>query len=313
MKQLCPSILLASLYFLLAPTGEVVAQDDEPGFTTSDTNVGYIDSAIPATQFRLRIDSAFDNPTPDRAEFFYRASMSATGDPLSPAETNVDYNDVTSYFELAFSPDSSVFLEAPFRFLNPELNDNVSGFGDLMVGAKTVLWRDPSQIYTGQFRVYLPTGDDDRLLGTDHVSLEPSLLAAHRLGPMTMLESELRLWIPIDGTEFAGEQFSGPIIRFGLGLGRDLYRETSACDCETKRLTAVAELVGWSILDGLATVPASPSLARLIDVTDDTIVNAKLGLRWTDDNQSVFIGYGQALTGDVWYHNIVRAEYVIRF
>ncbi|MEM0927487.1 MAG: hypothetical protein AAGJ83_15680, partial [Planctomycetota bacterium] len=70
---------------------------------------------------------------------------------------------------------------------------------------------------------------------------------------------------------------------------------------------------GWTILDGFATVPATPALAQLIAVDGDTIVNAKLGMRWTDADRSFFVGYGRSLTGDTWYIDIVRAEYAIRF
>src|SRR5207248_6321693 len=39
--------------------------------TGAESSVGYIDSAVPRTQFRLRYDSAYDNNRPDRAAFFY--------------------------------------------------------------------------------------------------------------------------------------------------------------------------------------------------------------------------------------------------
>ena len=308
-----PSILLAiALSILFAADRRAKAQDDPP-FSTSDTNVGYIDSAIPATQFRLRFDSAYDNPTPDRAEFFYRASTAATGVPISPAETRVDYQDISSYFELSTSPIWSIFLEVPFRFINPERNANNSGFSDLQFGAKAILWMDTEQIFTGQLRAFVPTGDSDELLGTDHVSLEPAFLYARRFGDLTTLESELRLWLPIDGTVIPQGEFAGPVLRYGLGLGHDLYFSTDACGCRKERLTAVTEFVGWTILDGFATVPANPTMARLIDVDGDTIVNGKFGIRWTDAQRSLFVGYGRSLTGDVWYNDIVRAEYAIRF
>ena len=35
------------------------------------TNVGYIDSAIPRSNIRLRYDDAYGNNRPDRAEYFY--------------------------------------------------------------------------------------------------------------------------------------------------------------------------------------------------------------------------------------------------
>src|SRR5262249_13954942 len=44
--------------------GETVALGDRSA-------VGYIDPAIPLTQFRLRYDAAYRDNRPDRAEFFY--------------------------------------------------------------------------------------------------------------------------------------------------------------------------------------------------------------------------------------------------
>lgn len=289
------------------------SQEEDPPFVTSDTNVGYIDSAIPATQVRLRFDAAFDNPTPDRSEFLYRASTAATGAPISPAEPRVDYQDVTTYLEWAFTPLWSVFFEAPFRMINPELNANNAGFGDLRLGVKGVLWMDQRQLLSGQLRTFVPTGDADKLLGTEHSSVEPALLYARRLSDLTMLESELRVWVPIDGTTIPEGEFAGPIVRYGIGLGHDLFYEADHCHRKTERLTLVTEFVGWTVLDGFATVPANPTMARLIDADGDTIINGKCGLRWTDAERSLYLGYGRALTGDVWYRDIVRAEYAIRF
>ena len=54
----------------------------------------------------------------------------------------------------------------------------------------------------------------------------------------------------------------------------------------------------------------------------DTIVNAKLGVRagfgdrcdtgWLS-RSDLYVGYGRALTGEVWYKDIVRAEFRVRF
>ena len=308
----CLAIHVLLAVAALAVSPNAFGQEDDPPFSTSDTNVGYIDSAIPATQFRLRFDSAHDNPLPDRAEFFYRAAMTPHGDLPLAAETGVDYQDVTPYLELAVSPNASAFIEIPFRWVDPELNVNTFGLGDIQVGFKRVVTSHTNRLLTFQFRTYIPTGAADRRLGTDHVSLEPGLLFAQKLSPRTTLESELRLWIPIEGTEFPIGDAAGPVLRYGLGFGHDLYRSAGCGHC-LKRLTGVAEFVGWSIFDGLGTVPAVPSGATRIGAGGDTIVNAKWGLRWTDARSSMFVGYGHGLTNDVWYQDIVRAEYVVRF
>ena len=54
----------------------------------------------------------------------------------------------------------------------------------------------------------------------------------------------------------------------------------------------------------------------------ETIVNAKFGIRagfgqdWSNkllNNSELYVGYGRALTGDVWYKDIIRVEYQLRF
>ena len=49
-------------------------QESFAAFTGSSVAVnsaGYIDNAIVGTNYRSRFDAAYDNPLPDRAEFFY--------------------------------------------------------------------------------------------------------------------------------------------------------------------------------------------------------------------------------------------------
>ena len=64
----------------------------------------------------------------------------------------------------------------PWRFLNPEVNADHNGIGDMNAGFKYAFIRDPDLIATFQFRTYVPTGDPHLGLGNDHVSLEPALL-----------------------------------------------------------------------------------------------------------------------------------------
>src|SRR5262249_27245142 len=174
----------------------------------------YIDSALIRNQLRFRFDAAYDDNRPDRAEFFYAKCGCFRGAPGPPlAERSVDYQDISLYGEVALMPRVSVFLEAPIRFLNPEVNDNTSGFADMNVRAKVALVSTPEQVLTFQFRTYIPTGDADRGLGTDHVSLEPALLLWRQVTDQLYLEAELRDWIPIDGTDFAGN-----VIRYGIGF-----------------------------------------------------------------------------------------------
>jgi len=262
-----------------------------------DSNVGYIDPAIPDNVFRLRVDAAFDNPTPTLAQSFWSIGGPAGRGPSIP-ESSVDYQDISAYGETLLTPSISGFVNVPVRFLNPDQNDNTAGLADMDVGLKAAFIDDEDLVATFQFRTYVPTGDVDRGLGNDHVTLEPALLLYKPLSERVGLEAELRDWIPIGGTNFAGN-----IIRYGAGLHYDWLCSPSW------QLVPVAEVVGWTILDGQVSVRQPSGAAVVESAAGDTIVNVKLGARLKcGDRFDIYSGYGRPLTGDVWYEDIVRFE-----
>jgi hypothetical protein len=271
---------------------------DEPELPqVADSGVGYIDTALIGNRLRLRYDAAYDNVKPSRAEFFWPVGM-----PLGPGpgpETSVDYQDISAYAEWSPRTGLSLFGESAFRFIDPELNDNTSGFGDLSAGFKLAWCEAPCRATTLQLRAYLPTGDGSRGLGTEHVSLEPAVLLYRQLTARVTLEAELRDWIALDGTD----DFAGNVLRYGTGLS---YRVTDGC----RPISAVAELVGWTVLDGMTAFSPTPGTSIIEDAEGDTIVNAKLGMRWRISPVSdLYGGYGQAVTGETWYDRTVRLEF----
>jgi hypothetical protein len=264
--------------------------------STFDSAVGYIDNAIPSNVLRLRVDAAYRDNRATRAEFFY-----ARGAPFGPGlpkpESNDDYQEISAYLEGKVRDNLSVFIEAPWRFLNPTINENQQGFGDLSTGFKWAFVLSENQVTSFQFRVYTPTGDSTRGLGTNHVSLEPALLFYNRVSDRWRIESELRLWIPAGGTSFAGNVF-----RYGTGFS---YGERRAHDWW---LTPVVEFVGWTVLNGAeATTVVAPIIVE--HAAGDTIINGKFGLRvGFGERFDIYSGYGRALTGEVWYKDIWRTE-----
>jgi hypothetical protein len=296
-----PDRWIAALVLTVVVVGSSTAQGTS-GPRVSDSSVGYIDSALPGDLFRFRFDAAYDDRAPTRAEFLYpRGGPSGPGLPVP--EPRVDYQELSTYLEMTASDRLSGFLNLPVRFINPEVNANHAGFADLDAGFKFAFVQSEDQVATFQFRTYAPTGDSRRGLGTDHVSLEPALLLYERLTHRLVLESELRLWVPVGGTDFAGE-----IVRYGVGLDYDLYR-TAHCT-----FVPVAELVGWTLLDGKETVVPPSGAAFVMDAGGETIVNAKLGLRVKVRGcADVYAGYGRPLTGDRWYENTFRLEFRLFF
>lgn len=305
------------------PSSDLNIDETFAAFTGSDFAVsdmandggGYIDYAVVGNFIRFRGDAAYNNPVPDRAEFFYGQCGCFGGDAPGPPlpETGVDYQEISGYLELLLTDRLSGFVEAPIRFINPEVNDNHAGISDLITGFKYALIACPDEYLTFQFKVYTPTGDANAGLGTGHVSLEPGVLYYRRWSDRLTLFGEVRDWIPISDSEdidtsspFFGQNWAGNIVRYGAGFGYDLFNCTSRCDSE--RLTLVTEFVGWSILDGLGS-----TATETFDATGDTIVNGKFGARYSLNGHSFYAGYGHALTGDTWYQDIGRLEYRYAF
>jgi hypothetical protein len=293
-RDVRPWAVLAALVCLAAP----LPAQGTGGPTVSDSRDGYIDAAIPGDQFRLRFDASSDDVRPNRAEFFW-AQNSPRGPGVPRPETRVDWQELSAYLEVAPADRLSAFVEVPWRFLNPEVNANHTGLSDLSAGFKCALIDDSDRVVTFQLRTYAPTGDAHLGLGTGHVSLEPALLLWQPLGERAGLEAELRYWVPVGGTDFAGD-----IIRYGVGFHYDLPRVGKA------QVSPVATVVGWTALGGKESVPHPSGPDSVEGVAGQTILSAKLGARlrwggWSD----LFLGYGRPLTGDRWYENTVRVEW----
>src|SRR4051794_26730611 len=83
------SLAALALTWAIAPA-IAQAPDDDGGPVIRDSGVGYIDSAVPTSQFRLRFDSAWRNNRPTRAEFFYPKG-GASGPGLPTPDPRIDY------------------------------------------------------------------------------------------------------------------------------------------------------------------------------------------------------------------------------
>src|SRR5262249_39493604 len=97
-----------------------------------------------------------------------------------------------------------------------------------------------------QFTTFIPTGSPSNGLSTGHVSLEPSLLMALKLGPDTYFQGQAAYRIPINGDP----DYAGDVFHFHLSLNHVLWRPLTGV-----QVIGTAEFNGWSVLDGSYTLP----------------------------------------------------------
>ena len=262
----------------------------------NDTFVSFIDSALPKSQVRLMFDDASRDRRPTRAEFFQpKGGLPGSPGPPLP-ETNVNYQQLMTHGEVVIIPSLSTFMETPLLFVEPDVNKFAWGLGDINLGMKWAFISTSQLLATFQLRAYIPTASNSAL-GTDHVSVEPALLLNYGLLSCLTLEGEGRLWVPIDGTDFAGN-----VVRYGIGLS---YGQRSPSDIW---IAPVLEAVGWTVLGGKALVPGPTFTVQ--DAAGTTIFNAYGGVRVGFGNSaSVYAGYGRAFTGPAWYKDVFRIEF----
>jgi len=300
--------------------------------------VGYVDNAIIGSQIRIRFDAAFNDPFPDRAEFFYAKCscyrlLGGAGPPLSLAAdpnasgpgpgipTTINYQQL--YMQAEYAPVSrfSVFTQVPIRWLQPQgfkptpfaPFGNQSGLSDVQAGFKVAALVSSSHELTFQFRAYFPSGDSSKGLGTNHYSVEPSLLYYQKLSSRWAVEGQLTYWHPIGGSAGVpvgnSEGYAGDIVTFGIGPSYRLINR------ENFRLAPVVELVAWKVLGGFETASGHIDLdTAAAEVSNINIVNIKAGARASfGRHNSIYAGFGRALTYSDWYRDLFRMEYRYSF
>jgi hypothetical protein len=287
--------------------------------------VGYIDNAVVGSEFRLRFDDAFGNDAPDRAEFFYaQCGCDGAGahGPGPGLAKNIDFQQLYMRAEYAPNKNFSLLVDVPVRFLYPQSFDlntvpagqtpfsREVGFSDVQVGFKLALLATPRQYFTVQFVTTIPSGNSFHGLGTGHYSMMPSLLYFQKVTDRFSVEGQVGDTHPLQSSGSAA--FAGDVFTYGIGPSYELYHG------ENLRFAPIVELVGWRVLGGMenndAALIASGYTQPLVSSDGINIVNLKVGARTSFGNhQSFYMGFGQALTHDVWYKHIVRLEYRYTF
>jgi hypothetical protein len=273
---------------------------------------GYIENAAPTSMARLRFDSLYNSNRPDRGNFFYakptalrqQGQREAIGVPLQ--ERNVSYQELTVTGEYAFTRRFSAFFDLPVRFINPDINANDSGLGDIGFGGKYAVVYNPCRIVSLFLRFQAPAGRISTGLGNGNWWIEPGVLYLEQLTEKWQLFGEFRFMAPLG----VRTDFTGNLLRYGLGTSYVIAQGRWGY------VAPVVEVVGWTVLSGKETNVDSQ---MPVGASGDTIVNAKVGLRVGlgtpvlgtayPTRSDLYIGYGRALTGEVWYKDLLRVEF----
>jgi hypothetical protein len=282
--------------------------------------VGYIDNAIVGSEIRIRFDAGFDDNRPDRAEFFYAqcgCDGSPAKGPFPGLVLHLNFQQLYMRAEYAPTKRFSGYVDVPIRWVQPQQFvpqtapgfTNKAGISDVMAGFKFAAVATSEHYLTFQLSAAFPSGDSMKGLGTNHYSIQPEVLFFQRLGDRSAVEAQLGDTHPIGSTSLSG--FAGDVFTYGIGPSYELYRG------ENVRITPVIEMVGWRVIGGRETngdffsLPGHPVV---VSADGTNIVNLKAGFRTSVGNHnSLYVGYGQALTHEMWYKHIVRIEYRYTF
>ncbi len=282
------------------------------------SSTGYIDNAIVESEIRFRFDGDFNLQQPDRAEFFYAkcGCYRPSPDPNAPGPGTVparsaNLQELQLHLEYAPHRRLSFFAEIPERSIQftpvgAGSIPSASGFGDFRAGFKFALLAAENRYVTFQMRAYFPTGDSFRGLGTHHYSVEPTLLYYQRFAERWTLAAQFGDWHPVGGSNSLGLSppnpnigFAGDVLEYGAGASYDLFSGSRYT------FTPVLEFVAWRVLSGLVTSPVDGTTQA-----NANIVNVKIGARLNiGAHNSIYVGYGHALTNATWYTNLIRLEY----
>lgn len=257
-----------------------------------------ITPARPQRMLQIEFESAWNQEFPDRTEYFWaRNGGGGFGPP--EFERSVDWWEMRFHIEQGGSQ-MALITEHVIRGLDPEVNGNTVGYGDMTIGPKVVVYEDVGLWISYLNLTHIPTGLPRRGLGTGHVSMEHALLMDWQLSCLTHVHGELDWWINLSGPA----EFRGTFLKYGLGVSHLLYERPN----HNFAIIPVFEAVGWSVVDGMQTGPDG----TVFPVDPDTIVNLYGGSRvLLNEKCELGLNVGGTLTTNRWYESRVRIDFRI--
>jgi len=272
----------------------------EPAWRCGPNASLFVDPARPVTQSRIRWDSGKNVTTPDRSEFFWAATGNGQKGPSKP-ERSVDYNELR-YYQEAGTGLFSFFVDTPYRNLEGQVNLGAGGFGDMVLGTKSMLLDSELIQTTFQLTTSIPMGAASRGIGVGHVAIEPSLIWAVKLYPDSFWQGQLAYTIPIAGTK----GFAGSVLRWN-----NSWNQVICNPLPDVALLGTFEGVGYTFTSGSFTDPAT---GVALSANNTTYFSVGPGFRLCVCNKFDF-GFGMqfAVSQDHFADQLYRTEIRYRF
>jgi hypothetical protein len=222
----------------------------------------------------------------------------------------IDYKEGSLYTEGAIDK-FSVFTVLPYRNISEgSVYRAGSGFGDMIVGTKTMFLDSELLLVSMQTSTFIPTGNTGRGAGTGHVSIEPALLTALNVCPGFFIQSELAYRFPIGGDP----DFQGPMFHYHVALNKLLW------ECgKSFNIVGTLGFDGYNVTGGSFTTFTTNAAGQTIAVVSSAkdignMFYVSPGARINFCDKADFgIGTSFALTEDRFARQIVRIEARFRF
>ena len=156
-----------------------------------------------------------------------------------------DENELEFEAELvwAFNDHFVFILGAPLIHLDPLVESNQTGVGDLEVGFQFLAFNGTYDIFFTALNMTVPTGDADRGLGSGVVVFEPTAMWLHDFGHGNYVQSRLAFDLPVGTDEDLANGFAYDIALFHTFVETECFRVF-------RFLTPIFELNGFTALNG---------------------------------------------------------------
>lgn len=264
----------------------------------------FAEGARPITQTEVRWNASRGGIFPDRSEYIIARADGRGKGPMPLARfsgAQYDLDELVLITETA-KDKLSVIVEMPYRAISPDSYIHGSGFGDMALGTKTLLFDCEMLQVSMQLKTYIPIGNTLKGVGNGHVSIEPSLLFALKLGRDTYFQGQISEWIPIGGDPI----YAGSVLHSHFSLNHVLHRFGPEIP-----FVGTMEMNTFSFQDGAYTDPINGAFQKS---SGTTYVSMGPGMRlFFCDKLDIGFGSAIALTGDHFSREYYRTSLRLRF